>query len=526
MRGRRMAVAGAAVAALAGTAVLGVPPAAGTTWADAGGHVPDGGPARFRQQKIDWHRCQTGPDDTTGKELDEANAQCAEVTVPLDYSRPGGRTVKVAMSRLKATDPGRRRGALLYNPGGPGVPAMYLTLQVKRAAPEVAARYDLIGMDPRFVGRSTPLNCGWPSVAVGSAGPDRRTFEQSAALAKDLASRCAAHRDVLPHASTRNTARDMDVIRAALGEPKLSYLGSSYGTYLGEVYLQLFPRRADRVVLDSALNPDLFGPDLTSTQGPAVAAALEHWAAWAARHHDRYRLGSTTAQVLAAVNRINQTVNRGPIKVGGHEVDSRVLPQLLWNVTAGDSDETYASFAADVRVLSDAARGVKVTPTPVLEQVLTGLSAPDADGTASVQTAIQCADRAASRDSEAYYRDIQAHRADEPVFGPLTRNLTPCSFWPADPAEPPTRVRNNVPVLMVGATGDPAAVYPGQQAAHRALAGSHLVTLRGAFRHTVYGGLFAPRNACIDDVVNRYLTDGVMPARDTACPGTPPAGKG
>lgn len=515
MRGRKMA--GAAMAALVGTTLIGAQPAAGVT--------RDGGLARFEQQKITWHRCQSGPDDPTGEQLDAAKAQCAEVTVPLDYSRPSGRTIKVAMSRLKATDPVRRRGVLLYNPGGPGVPAMYLALQVKQAEPAVASRYDLIGMDPRFVGRSTPLNCEWPSVAVGSAGPDRRTFDKSAALAKDLASRCAVHREVLPHASTRNTARDMDVIRAALGEPKLSYLGSSYGTYLGAVYLQLFPHRADRVVLDSTLNPDLYGPDLTSTQGPALTAVMNHWATWAARHHDRYRLGATTAQVLATVNRVNQAVTRGPLRVGRHQVDTRVLPLILFNVTAGDSPEAYASFAADLRVLSDAARGIKVTPTPLLEQVLTGHSSPDADGSASVQTALSCADRAASRDPDTYYRDIQAHRVDEPLFGALTRNLTPCTFWPTAPAEPPTRVRNNVPVLMVGATGDPGATYPGQQAAHRALTGSRLVTLRGAFRHTVYGGLFAPQNNCIDNAVNRYLIDGILPTTDTTCPNTPPTDK-
>ncbi|MEL5955234.1 alpha/beta hydrolase [Streptomyces sp. CLV115] len=520
MRRRRMAAA----VALAGTALIGLP-----SCAPAADRSDTGGPdplARFQQQKVTWHGCKTGPDDAIGKELDDAKAQCAEVTVPLDYSHPDGRTIKVAMSRLKATDPNRRRGILLYNPGGPGVPAIYLALMVKKAEPTVAARYDLIGMDPRFVERSTPLNCKWPATSIGSAGPDRSTFDRSVALAKDLASRCAGHRDVLPHASTRNTARDMDVIRAALGESKLSYLGSSYGTYLGEVYLQLFPHRADRVVLDSALNPDLYGPDLTSTSGPAVAAVLENWAAWAARHHNDYHLGATAAEVLATVDRIDQTVNRGPLRVGSHRIDSHVLPQLLWNVTAGDSDELYAAYAADVRDLSDAARGIKVTPNQRLEGVLTGLSAADTDGTSSVQTAIQCADRAASRDPETYYRDIQAHRADEPLFGPLTRNITPCSFWPTAPAEPATKVHNQVPVLMVGAAGDPAAVYSGQQVAHGVLAGSRLVTLRGAFRHTVYAGLFAPQNQCIDDTVNRYLIDGKLPSANATCPITPSPSEG
>ncbi|MEU4332125.1 alpha/beta hydrolase [Nonomuraea dietziae] len=502
MRGRGIAV----TALLAGGSLVAVQPAAA-----------DEGAARFERQQITWRGCATGPGDQAGKELDAAKAQCAVVTVPLDYRRPGGPTIKVAMSRLKATDPGRRRGVLLYNPGGPGVPAMSLVLQVKRVAPAVAARYDLIGMDPRFVGRSTPLNCGWPRAVVGSAGKDRRTFDQGVALARDMAARCAAHKELLPHASTRNTARDMDVIRAALGEPRLSYLGSSYGTYLGAVYLQLFPRRADRVVLDSAVDTGLFGPDLTRTQGAALNAVLRDWASWAARRHGRHHLGATTADVLATVARIDTAAARAPLRVGRHRLDTRALPMVLFGVTAGDSEEAYAAFSADVRVLSQAARGVEVTPTPVLDQVLTGLSAPDSEGSAAVQTAIMCADRAASRDPETYYRDIQAHRADEGLFGPLTRNLGPCSFWPAAPAEPPTEVRNDVPVLMVGATGDPGTPYAGQLRTHRALTGSRLVTLRGAFRHTVYGGLFAPRNGCVDDAVNRYLANGVLPATDTFC---------
>lgn len=510
LRVRRTAAVAAVAALTSASLIAGCAPRTGAA-------SSNDGPARFQHQKVVWHGCQNGPKDTMGGELDKAGAQCGEVTVPLDYRHPEGRTITVAMSRLGATDPARRHGTLLYNPGGPGVPAMYLALQLRQAEPVVAARYDVIGMDPRFVGRSTLLNCHWPAVSIGSAGPDRSTFEKTVRLSRDLASRCARHRSVLPFVSTRNTARDMDVIRAALGEKKLNYIGSSYGTYLGEVYLQLFPHRADRVVLDSALDPDLYGPDLTRTSGSAVGRALEHWATWVARRDSRYHLGSTTAEVLSAINDLNRTVSDGLIRVGGQTVDAQVLPQLLWNVTAGDDDEAYASYSADVKVLTTAARGIKVTPTQRLEQILTGLAAPDPEGTFSVQTASQCADRAASRDPEAYYRDIQAHRTTEPVFGPLTRTVTPCSFWPAAPAEPATKVRNNVPVLMVGATGDPAAVYQGQLAAHRDLRGSRLITLRGAFHHTVYAGLFAPKNTCIDNAVNKYLEDGILPPSDTSC---------
>ncbi|MFC5946446.1 alpha/beta hydrolase, partial [Micromonospora harpali] len=116
----------------------------------------------------------------------------------------------------------------------------------------------------------------------------------------------------------------------------------------------------------------------------------------------------------------------------------------------------------------------------------------------------------------------QAHRADEPLFGPLTRAMNlPCAFWPASPAEPPTQIRNAVPALIIGASGDPKTPYPGQRAMRRALSGSRMVTVRGAFRHLVSGVFTSTPNACVDRAVHRYLLDGVLPARDTTCTGIP-----
>ncbi|MFJ4094004.1 alpha/beta hydrolase [Kitasatospora sp. NPDC089913] len=497
-------------------------PTAAATTADPPAAATADPLATLRGQQPPWHPCASGPDDADGADLDAAGARCTGITVPLDYRHPGGRTLSIAVSRLPATDPAHRLGTLFYNPGGPGVPARALSLALRRAAPDLGARYDIVAMDPRFVGASSPLDCGWPTSGPGAAGPDRLGFDRSAEIAKDLAARCAPYRALLPHASTRNTARDLDLVRAVLGEPTIAYLGSSYGSYLGEVYLQLFPDRVGRAVFDAAMDPDRFGPDLTATQGPAMAAALTAWAAWAAGHDDRHHLGTTTAEVLASVERVRLAAERAPLAVGAHRVDARALPQVLWTVSGGDDSNAYEEFSALARVLLDAAEGRPARPTELLEAVLTGLASPDTGGSAAVQTAIMCADRAVPRDPLGYYRDIEAHRADEPLFGPLTRNLTPCTFWPAGPAEAPTRVRNAVPVLLVGADGDPAATYPGQLSAHRALTGSRLVTLRGAFRHTVYAGMFAPRDACVDAAVDRYLLDGVMPAQDTDCPAPRP----
>ncbi|MGY0236608.1 alpha/beta hydrolase [Longispora urticae] len=496
--------------------------------------------------RIGWHGCQVAPDDALGRSLDAAGARCGELTVPLDHTRPNGPKITVALARTLATDPARRRGVLFINPGGPGVPGMEQVL-LGAYMPEVAARYDLVGMDPRFVGRSTPLDCRWDTdTPLRSAGPDRRTFAESVAFARSLAAGCARaareagsaqaggsqpgsaeagssqagsaqdrdRLDRLAHASTRETARDMDAIRTALGEDRISYFGVSYGTYLGSVYLQMFPRRADRFVLDSAVDPSATGLGTFPRQGPALTAALREWAAWAARHDGTYHLGASAENVLATVDGIHQASARRALRVGRYQIDVHVLPLVLFAQLADDGDEARAALAADVRVLADAARGGTVVPGAGLNQLLAGVTTGAAPATDRAGTPVLCADRVPSPDPETYFRDIEAHRADEPLFGALTRNVTPCTFWPVRQAERPTVVHNGVPALVVGAAGDPWTPYPGQQAMHRALSGSRMVTVRGAFRHGVY---LVAGNTCVDTAVSTYLTTGVLPATDQTC---------
>ena len=478
-------------------------------------HLPPvGAAAGATPPAIAWHACATGPADDLGTALDAAGAQCGEVIVPVDYGRRGGRTITVALSRIRATDPGQRRGTLLINPGGPGAPGMEQVL-LGAYMPAVAARYDLVGMDPRFVGRSSPLRCDWPTdTFLRSAGPDRRTFAESVAFAKQLAVGCTnADRDLLPHATTRNAARDMDTVRRALGEDKISYLGYSYGTYLGAVYLQMFGAYADRFVLDSAVDPAVYGPGLFRRNAPAVTAALRNWAGWAAEHGE-YGLGTTARQVLATVDRISRAATRRPLRVGSYSVDGHVLPYLLFAGVYDDSDAAYATFAGTVQTLDTAARGGTATPSPELEQFLAGLFTGSGAATDRAGTPFLCADRAVSRDPASYLRDIEAHRADEPLFGPLVRNITPCAFWPTAPVEPPTTFDHRAPALVVSAVGDPATPYPGQVAMHRALSGSRQVSLRGAFRHGVY---LLAGNACVNTTVDAYLLGGVLPGTDRTC---------
>ncbi|MFF9402871.1 alpha/beta hydrolase [Streptomyces sp. NPDC014646] len=516
---RRASAVGLALAAcVTASSALATATAAPVT--DRGTNTATGaGLDRYYRQHLAWGSCVTGPDDTVGRELDEAGAQCADVTVPLDYAKPDGRTITVAMSRLKATDSRHRIGTMLLNFGGPGGTAVDTPPLMRKAMKDVGARYDIIGFDPRFVGRSTPLDCGWSTgIFFRSAGPDRAGFDRQVAFQKDLSDKCrATNASVLPHVTTRNTARDMDVIRGALGERKISYLGYSYGTYLGTVFSQMFPGRYDRMVLDGAISPQDYGPGLLRDAVSENEQALADWAGWAASRDTTYHLGRTRDQVLATVDRVNEAASRRPLTIGTgsdtYRVDASQVPLLLFMMLSDDGDASRAELAAAVSVLSEAAKGKPTRPSPAFTQSLRHVLTGDSSPTGSVQTAILCGDRAAPRNSESYWRDVERSRAAHPRFGPMTENITPCAFWDR-PREEPTQVRHDVPALIVAATGDPRTTYRSSLKLHRELPSSKLITLTGANRHGIYGEY---GNACVDDQVNRYLATGKLPAKDRTC---------
>uniref|UniRef100_A0AAU2V5K3 Alpha/beta hydrolase n=1 Tax=Streptomyces sp. NBC_00003 TaxID=2903608 RepID=A0AAU2V5K3_9ACTN len=486
----------------------------------ATGDVPakyGAGLGSYYQQRLGWGGCAKGPDDATGRELDRAGVQCADVTVPLDYTDPRGRTITVAVSRLRATDTRHRIGSLLLNNGGPGGPAVQSPPDIRKAMKDVGARYDIVGFDPRFVGRSTPLDCGWP---VGmpwlSAGATRASFDRQVALQKSLADKCRAAASVLPYVSTRNTARDMDVIRGALGERRISYLGYSYGTYLGTVYTQLFPGRTDRVVLDGAFAPGDYRPRLLRGTERENEKALSDWAAWAARRHDTYGLGGTRPEVLATLDRVTEAAARAPLTIGtgadAFAIDDSRVPLLLYTGTADDTDRARASFAEQMALLVKAAKGEQTVLSPEfaasLRYALRGEGGPT-----GVQSAIICGDVSASRDPELYWRDIERGRAAHPLFGPLADNINPCAFWDR-PREEPTGIRHDAAALIVSATGDPRTTYKSSVELHRQLPSSRLLTLKGANRHALFGRY---GNTCVDDQVNEYLAGGRLPEGDRTC---------
>ncbi|GAB2655818.1 alpha/beta hydrolase [Kribbella swartbergensis] len=462
---------------------------------------------------IRWHHCQLDEKDSEGARLDRAGVKCGELKVPLDYSRPDGPKITIAMSRLEAT--GDRIGTMVLNDGGPGGPGLSMPLRLRVAMGEAGSRYDLIGLDPRFVGRSTPVDCklpmaGWP----WSGGTDRSSFLRSTRLQAEIAGRCGDNAgSVLRYVNTRNTARDIDQVRIALGEKKISYLGYSYGTYLGAVYLQLFPGRTDRVVLDGPMDPATSGPRLLRSAGPANEAALRAWASWAAARDSTYHLGTTTSHVLAKIDRIYRAASDKGLHVGKYTLDDGSVPMVLFGPLADDRDPARAVYTTFVRTLLKATSG-PVEPGAELGEFLDALLTPALSPLVSGMTAITCGDRAVPRDQQVYWRDIQQHRRDEPYFGSLTRMVSPCAFWPVEPQEPPTRIANAEPALIVAADGDPRSVYANAAQLRKGLTAARLLTLENARKHGIFGEY---GNDCVDKAVISYLLSGHLPGVDLTC---------
>ncbi|MEU4507450.1 alpha/beta fold hydrolase [Streptomyces sp. NPDC024089] len=473
----------------------------------------------YYDQRLGWGSCAKSSDDTMGRDLDKAGVQCADVTVPLDYADPRGRTITVAISRLKATDTRHRIGSILLNNGGPGGTALESPPEFHAWMKKVGPRYDIVGFDPRFVGRSTPLDCGLPvGTNLFSAGHSRASFERQVALQKDLADKCrATNASVLPHVTTRNTARDMDVIRGALDEKKISYFGYSYGTYLGTVYTQMFPGRTDRMVLDGAIDPRKFGPRLLREAVGENEQALADWASWAAARNDTYGLGRTRAQVLATIDRVIRASARAPLTVGSapdaFRLDDTQTPFLLLAGLDSDTDASRAALGEQVSVLNKAAAGQPTRLSPQFAGLLRFALTGDQSHHGSVQSAVICGDVAAPRDPEVYWRAIKRSRAAYPRFGALANNIGPCAFWDR-PREKPTQVKHDTKALIVSATGDTRTAHKGAVALHGLLPSSKLITLKGANRHAIYG-LY--ENACVDNKVNQYLATGRLPANDRTC---------
>ncbi|GIG92317.1 alpha/beta fold hydrolase [Plantactinospora endophytica] len=458
-----------------------------------------------------WGVCADSPD---------SRLECADLPVPRDYRAPQGTTITVAVSRLKAADPGKRRGIMLLNPGGPGGSGLDLPLYLAETLPrEVLDRYDLIGFDPRGVGRSTPISCGIPETTpldlpLPYPAADG-TIDRNIAYARATAQGCAATAgDLLPHITTANTARDMDRIRAALGEPKTSYLGYSYGSYLGAVYASLFPQRTDRIVLDSAVDPALVWYGVWRSWGEAVALRLPDFTRWAAARDDVYHLGVTPGEVERTYYRIAERLDRSPVElpdftVNGNFFREQTRSALYDDRNFGDLAEFWQAFADPANPPTSAT----VTPTNLAE--------PAVDNSLAVLYGIVCGDVTWPRDTGLYAHNAAASRRAFPATAGMPGNLWPCTFWAHRPVEPPVAVTDRGPrnVLILQNLRDPATSWRNGYGLRRALGDRAAFVSVDAGGHGIYGIRSGP---CTDAITTEFLVSGRLPARDRFCQGPSP----
>lgn len=451
-----------------------------------------------------------------------AALQCGTVTVPLDYARPGGQKIKLTVSRLKATGKGSakgrvaRQGALVYNPGGPGASGMAFPLVgYVPGWKRIAAAYDLVGYAPRGVDRSAPLSCQDPrrfpqGPSAAPEHPSERYKQERIAQAKAYARGCAKRGgNRLRHYHSLNNARDLDVLRAALGERQLTFMGASYGTYFGALYATMFPSHVRRMVFDSAVNP---APEqVWYRNNLAQSAAFEgRWAdfrAWMARHHETYGLGDSAEKVQKSYERARARLVAEPAggKVGPGQLKSAFLQATYY-------DDYWPSRA---QALSAYLKG---DPKPLVR--LAGPhpeAAVGQENAGAVYTAVECNDAPWPTDWRVWNRDNTrlARTAPFETWDNVWMNL-PCAFWPA-PRQRPLDVRTGpgelAPTLILAAERDAATPYDGALELHRRLSGSVLVTERDAGTHGLAGG----PNPCVNSYLDAYLLEGVLPARRAAC---------
>jgi pimeloyl-ACP methyl ester carboxylesterase len=480
-RGRpTLAVAGGALLALGvASAVGGLAPAAHAAQA-----------AGYTAPPLAWTACQNLPAPPEGAPTPE-NLECADLTVPLDYAKPQGETIKIALIRVKATDQASRLGSLVFNFGGPGQSGVDSFAEGAAAGYEsLNVRYDLVSFDPRGVGRSSPVICQDDAQKEAMLAETDET--KAAKQQQDYLQGCQQRSGkILPHVGTVNAAKDLEAMRTALGDQKLHYFGLSYGTQLGASYAHQFPGNVGHLVLDAAVNSKLSLAQAAQDQTKGFELAFTHFAEWAAEQETA--LGETEQEVNTNLETFLEEVETKPIPTN----DSRMLTRDLAEASVLTALYSKDSWPDLLQAILEAAHGNGTTLLAMVDDY----SGRDANGhydnSQDAATAITCADT-----------------TERPTEQNSSESL-PCIGWPVkgDDTAKEAAAPGAAPIVVIGNTGDPATPYAWAGAlADQIGTSARLLTLNGE-GHASYG----TGSNCIDQAVDDYLLDGTVPADDTTC---------
>ena len=502
----------------------------GGSTGSTGASVPKGLES-FYHQDLTWTDCT---DDATGTAF-----QCATVTVPLDYDNPQGQTITVALKKLPSTS-SSPRGSVFLNPGGPGgsgisVIESQAELYKSGDLSEVLANYDVIGFDPRGVGQSTPITCWTPEdVQAILAGQAEVPFSPlTPGSAADIvtqgsreAAACEEHTEVpeiLDHADTRSVARDMDVMRALLGDKDLNYLGYSYGTYLGAVYTELFPDNIGRVVLDSAMDPTMARQDPMEGDAAAGEQSLRTYIE-SQQGQAGFPLSGTTDAAVAQLATFLDGLDADPLTVSGSgtplnrakavDAISKLVttsPDKWPLLTEGLTQAMNAHDGSALKANADAVSGNSAPPTTekqVVEQ-LQGLK---------VFSANRCLDFPDAGNESSWDAALASYHHDYPVFHSLLPQYDAfCHGWghTSRTEAVDVDVEATNPMLVIGILHDPQTPYPWSKALVSKIRNSHLLSV------DMYGHGATGSNACTSAKVSDYLVNGTLPSDGEICPADP-----
>lgn len=483
------------VAAIAVTIGLTVPMAV------AGGGQVAAGEASDRGQvgvgTIDWADCED-------PFLASFGAQCGMLSVPLDWARPRGERIELAVSRVAAAPDVEYQGVMLVNPGGPGGSGLIYSVLQAFVPGGAGLGYDWIGFDPRGVGASEPaLSCipdYFAPVRPAYEPTSKQIVRSWLGRAKRYAAACSGAGDLLDHLTTRDNARDMDAIRHALGQKQLNFYGYSYGTYLGQVYATMFPHRVRRMVLDSNVDPRGVWYQSNLDQAPAFEIVFDEMMQWIASYDDVYGLGDTASEVEGRYYDSLRGLATSPRPgLGAAEWADAFLPGGYFDGAWPGIAEAFAAYVHDD------------DPAPMAALYLGGNDTTN-DNQYAIYSATQCTDAPWPQRWSTWQRDNTKLAKSAPflTWGNAWFNA-PCLYWPAEPDRkaPTVDGRAAPPILLLGETLDAATPFSGSLQVRKLFPRSSLIATVGGTIHA--NSLFG--NACVDDQVAAYLDDGTLPRR-------------
>ncbi|MFD7319860.1 alpha/beta hydrolase [Streptomyces sp. NPDC059875] len=449
-----------------------------------------------------------------------ATWECSFMDAPLDYAKPDGQTIELALIRARATDQNRRIGSMIYNFGGPGASGVTALPSFAPSYEKLRTRYDLVSFDPRGVGRSEDVQCltdkELDAYYALDFSPDDTAEERTLSDAqKKYANGCEKDSGTaLPHVGTENAARDMDLMRQVLGDDKLHYFGVSYGTELGGVYAHMFPKNVGRALFDAVVDPNSGTEAGALGQARGFQLALDNFAEDCLARGDACTLpGSTVAEIESFIVDLQAELDEKPIA----GIGDRKLTQT--QATNGIAQALYSrNFWQYLEQGLDSAAGGDGALLLALSDSMNGR---DQSGSYSniqaANAAINCVDYKERYTLGQAKERLPEFRKTSAVFGDyMGWALSGCSQWPVPGTweHPDVSAPGSAPILVLGTTGDPATPYEGARAMVDALGEGVGVEL------TYEGeghGAYNSGNACVQNLVNTYFLEGKVPASGTVC---------